>query len=337
MWVLSYSYLFITPSILLSNNFILKQVKILSQSFSTLILLDGFKMDFFMAKTEKNVEELMNQNPELIDVIVCNHVSTVDFLAVIAYLQKFKIGSYNFVLKNEIVYTPGFGLVMYASPDIKLNRNWEKDKETFGKQIDKIKTDSTTNPLGLVEPNGDKQIILIFPEGTRLNKKKLEEAQTFSLANNLPVFNNLLVPKTKGLWYLINHLDKTNKLGRVWDLTLAIPKFLGKSAYITDIITKPVGPVYGIFRELELEKTQYQDLDQFKIWFLKNWKLKDDFLQNYTKFIYDKINWDDLKFRHLTVITLVILLGWLTLTNKYGRYYLLISFVLAYLLILFKL
>jgi 1-acyl-sn-glycerol-3-phosphate acyltransferase len=326
LWVLSYSYLLITPSILLSNNFILKHAKILSQSFSTMMLLDGFKMDFFMADTEKNVEQLISQNPELIDVIVCNHVSTVDFLIIMAYLQKFKIGSFNFVLKNEIVYTPGFGLIMYGSPDIKLNRNWEKDKETFGKQIDKIQTNS-----------GEKQIILIFPEGTRLTKKKLEEGQQFSIDNNLPVFKNLLVPKTKGLWHLINHLDQTKRLGRVWDITLAIPKFLGKSAYLSDIVSKPIGPVYGIFRELELPKNEYQDLDKFKNWFLKNWKLKDDFLQNYTKFIYRRVKYEDLKYKHIAITTLVIILGLMLVSNKYGRYYLLISLVLSYILILFKL
>lgn len=323
----TYSYLLITPSILLSNNFFLKQVKILSQTFSTMMLLDSFNIDFFMAKTEQNVEKLMNQNPELIDIIVCNHVSTIDFLIAIAYLQKFKIGSYNFVLKNDLVYAPGCGLIIYASPDIKLNRNWEKDKKNFGKKIDRIKT----------EPNGDKQIILIFPEGTRLNNKKLEEARQFSITNNLPIFNNLLVPKTKGLWYLINYLKHTNKLGRLWDLTLAIPKFLGKSAYLTDIMATSVGPVYGIFRELELKNSEYKDLDQFKIWFLKKWKIKDDFLQNYNHLIYEKIIWHDLKFRHLIFIILITLIGYKTLTNKHGKYYMLLSFILSYFLILCKL
>lgn len=327
MWILSYSYLLITPSILMSNNFILKQVKVLSQSFSTIMLLDNFKIDFFMTKTEKNVEKLINQNPELIDVIVCNHISTIDFLIVVAYLQKFKIGSFNFVLKNEIVYTPGFGFIMYASPDLKLNRNWEKDKETFGKQINKIN----------LESNGDKQIIIIFPEGTRLTNKKLEEGHKFSIDNNLHVFKNLLVPKTKGLWYLINHLDQNNKMGRLWDLTLAIPNFLDKSIYLTDIITKPIGPVYGIFRELELDKNKYQDLEKFKTWFLKKWKLKDDFLQNYKSFVYEKIIWNDIKIKHLVIVIFITIIGWLTLTNKYGRYYLLISFILAYILIIFKL
>jgi 1-acyl-sn-glycerol-3-phosphate acyltransferase len=76
-----------------------------------------------MAKTDKNINYLINQNPELIDIVICNHVSTIDFLIVMAYLQKFNISGYNFVLKNEIIYTPGFGFIMYASQDIKLNRN----------------------------------------------------------------------------------------------------------------------------------------------------------------------------------------------------------------------
>lgn len=323
MWILSYSYLLITPSILLSNKYILEQVKKISQTFSTIMLSDSFKVDFFMAKTEKNVEQLINQNTDLIDIMICNHVSTIDFLIIMAYLQNFKIGSYNFVIKNEITYTPGFGLIMYASSDIKLNRNWEKDKKILGNQIDKIK-------------NNKKQIIIIFPEGTRLNETKLKEGQQFSTSTNIPIFNNLLVPKTKGLYYIINHLDKTNKLGRIWDLTLAIPKFLKKSAYITDIIGQPIKSVYGIFRELELEKNKYQDLDNFKTWFFEKWKIKDDFLQNYKKFIYEKINQDNYNFIHIAIVILVILLGCFTLTNKYGRYYLLLSFVLSYFLIVFK-
>jgi 1-acyl-sn-glycerol-3-phosphate acyltransferase len=326
MWILSYSYLLITPSFILSNNFILKQSKILSQSFSTMMLLDSYKIDFFMAKSDKNIEQLIKQNPNLIDIIICNHISAIDFLIVMAYLQKFKIQNFNFVLKNEIIYIPGFGLIMYTNSDIKLNRKWDKDKDNLRKQINKIK----------VESNKDKQIILIFPEGTRLNKNKLNKAQKFSVDNNLPVFNNLLVPKTKGLWYLINYLKTSNKLGRVWDLTLVVPKFLGKSTNIIKITTQPIGPVYGIFRELELDKNNYQDLNQFKFWFLKNWKIKDNFLQNYKSFIYNKIILNDFKLIHIISIAIITLLGCISLTNKHTRRYIIISIMISYLFILFK-
>ncbi len=324
-WVLAYSYLLLTPSVLLSNDYLINLVKKLSQSLSTFMLLDGFNTDFYLASSDQDIEKKIKQNPELIDIIVCNHVSTLDFLIVMTYLQNFGISSYNFVLKNTINYFPGFGLIMYANPDIKLSRNWEKDKDNFGKQIDKIKTTNKT-----------KQVILIFPEGTRLTNKKLDEAKQFSLSNNLPVYQNVLVPKAKGLWFIINHLAKTKKLGRVWDLTLAIPKFLGKQAYVSDILGKPIGPIYGIMRELQVNQ-DYQDLELFKKWLFKNWKMKDDFLTHYKSFVYKKIIFEDLKYRHLAMVSLVSLIFSLGLTTKYGRYYLVISFVLAYILIIFKL
>jgi hypothetical protein len=322
-WILAHSYLLVTPSILLGNQTLINLVKELSQTFSTRILLDGFSTQFFMAANQTNIQLEINQNIDLIDIMVCNHVSTFDFLIAMAYLKNFNIGSYNFVLKNEITYFPGFGLIMYASPDIKLNRRWEQDKLNLGKQIDKIKTN-----------HSDKQVILIFPEGTRLTKEKLLEGHKFSELNNLPIFENLLVPKTKGLWTLISHLSQTKRLGKIWDLTLAIPKFMGKSAYLTDIIGKKMGPVYGIFRELK--NCQYQNLNEFKSWFIKNWQIKDELLSNYNKFIYNQIEFSD-KSSHILLITLTIILSTIMLTNKYSRGYLLLSFLLAYTLIIFKL
>jgi 1-acyl-sn-glycerol-3-phosphate acyltransferase len=241
-------------------------------------------------------------------------------------LQSINITGFNFVLKNEIIYTPGFGYIMYASSDIKLNRNWEKDREIIGKQINKLSENI----------NDKKQIILIFPEGTRLTQKKLKEGQEFSKKNNIEVYNNLLVPKTKGLWFIINHLKNSRRLGRVWDVTLVIPKYMGKSAYLTDIFGKSIGPVYMDIRQLNLPKST-QDLEKFKNWFLKNWKIKDDFIQFYKNNLYQKLEIKDRKYNQMALLTLISILAILLLSNKYGRYYLALSLVLSYTLILFKL
>lgn len=325
-WVLSYSYSVLTPSILLSNNKMVNFAKELSQTFNSFMLNEGFNMEFYADSSSSNYQNLINQNTDLIDILICNHVSTLDFLIIMSFLQTVNISGFNFVLKNEIVYTPGFGYIMYANSDVKLNRNWEKDKEIIGKQLNRLVKDSS----------GQKQIILIFPEGTRLTPKKLVEGQEFSKKNNIQVFNNLLVPKTKGLWFLINNLKETKKLGRVWDITLAIPKFIGKSAYVSDILGKSIGPVYFNIRELEIPNF-YQDLEKFKFWFLKNWKIKDDFIQFYKNNLYQKVELENKKYNQMALITMICLLTCLLLSNKYGRYYLIISLVLSYVLILFKL
>ena len=326
-YCISYGYLFLTPSVLISKklaNKLSKNCIKLSQSLTTIALKDGFKADFHLVSSPNNFKELANQNPELIDILVCNHLSTFDFLIIKSYLQYIGIDSFNYFIKNTINYVPGIGLVMYSSTAIKLFRNWEKDKDNLVNQINKIETG----------PNSNKQFIIIFPEGTRLTSKKLEEGQNFSKSNNLPIYDNLLVPKSKGLWFLVNHLNKSNKLGRIWDLTLAIPKFMKKSAYINDVFGKPIGPVYGMMKELRID-FDAQDSELFKSWLLKNWKIKDDFLKNYNKYIYKKLEFDDPKYRHIAIIALVCLIFSLLLGVKYGRYYLIMSLIISYIFIIF--
>jgi len=319
---ISYSYLFLTPCILISkefaNKFSNKCIK-LSQPLTTLGLKNSFKTDFHLVSSQDNLKELANENPELIDILVCNHISTFDFLIIKSYLQYIGIDSFNYFIKNSINYVPGVGLVMYSSTAIKLSRNWEKDKDNLIKQLDMFKT------------NSKKQFIIIFPEGTRLTQKKQEEGKEFSKLNNLPIYDNLLVPKSKGLGFLINYLKKTNKLGRIWDLTLAIPKFMGKSSYIHNIFGKPIGPIYGMMRELRINFNT-QDPETFKSWLLEEWKNKDIFLNNYKKYIYKKLDFDP-KYIHIVVIILVCLLFSLFLRSKYGRYYIIISLIVSYILI----
>ncbi len=323
--ILGYSYALITPALLIGYTPIIDYVKLLAQTFFTIVLVKGFKTKFKLAESKQNITQLINENPDKIDILVCNHTSSLDFLIIMSYLQEFQIEIFNFVLKSDIIYTPGFGFIMYGSSDVKLNRNWEQDKETLGKQLDKIKF------------TGKKQVILIFPEGTRLTETKLKEGQEFSKKNSLPVFSNLMVPKSKGLWFIINHLAQTNKLGKIWDISLIFPKYLKKSIGFTNILAEPIGDVNVIWRHVELTKN-YSNQNEFKAWLINLWITKDSLIKHYDKIIYKEI------FPHtkaktstklLTIIISVLIIG--LLLNKYGRNYMLVSLLLSYVLIIFRL
>jgi 1-acyl-sn-glycerol-3-phosphate acyltransferase len=317
--------LILTPAFLIGNIPLVSYVKTLAQGFFTLVFKYGFKANFKLTESKQDIKTLINENTDKIDLIVCNHTSTLDFLILMSYLQEFQIDSYNFVLKNQITYVPGFGFIMYTNPDVKLNRNWEQDKDTLAKQLDGIKT------------NGKKQVIIIFPEGTRLNEKKLKEGQEFSVKNNLPVYENLMVPKSKGLWFITNHLSKTNRLGRIWDTTIILPKFIGKDIGLKDILGKTLGDINMIWREVTLPEN-YEDNETFKTWLLNIWITKDSFIKNYNQIFYHQLE-SNLSLKHSTKLLLVIfLLSALGIGfNKYGRYYLSISFILSYVFIFFKL
>jgi len=324
-WVMAYSYVVLTPSILLSNDYLIKYVKKLSQTLTIFTLIYGFKSEFYLTSTQQNIKELMNQNTDLVDIIVCNHITTIDFLIVIVYLKYLNISNFNFILNYKVKHIAGFGLIMYANPDIKVFRNWELDQDNMQKQIQNFNTNVSSK----------KQVLIIFPEGTRYTKEKFEIAQEFSKSKGIPIYDHLLVPKARGLWFLINNFKKVNKLGRVWDITLTVPSMLGKSAYVKDLLGKPIGPVYGTIKELKLD-VNYEDLETFKTWLFKNWVIKDNFMKHYKKFVYKKLYFDKTKYKHLAIIVLVCLIFSLLLSFKYGRYYLLISLVIGYMLIFFK-
>jgi 1-acyl-sn-glycerol-3-phosphate acyltransferase len=322
--ILGYSYMLLTPALLIGCTPIVNYAKQIINSFITTLITKGFKANLKLAETKQDIKKLINENTDKVDIIVCNHISTFD-LIIAGYLKEFEIDSCNVIFKNEIVYTPGFGYILYANTDIKLKRNWEQDKEALGKQLDNIK------------PNGKKQVIIIFPEGTRLTEQKLKEGQEFSKLNNLPVYENLMVPKSKGLWFIVNKLSETNKLGRIWDVTFVFPKFLKKSISYSDVFGKSMGDVNAIWREVVLEK-DYKDSDAFKKWLINLWVTKDSLIKYHEKIIFNEI-YPESKIKTseklIAIITLLVFVG--LLFNKYGRYYLLGSFILSYILILFKL
>mgnify|MGYP000297629202 CR=1 FL=1 len=324
-WIMAYSYVVLTPSILISNNYLIKLVKKLSQTLIIFTLIYGFKTEFYLTNTQQNIKELINQNTHLVDIVICNHITTIDFLIVISYLKYLGITSTNILLNYKVKNLLGIGLVAYANTDIKVFRNWELDQDNMLKQIEKFNNNVSSK----------KEVLIIFPEGTRYTKDKFDIAQNFSKSKGIPVYDNLLVPKARGLWFLINNFKKANKLGRVWDITLTVPSILGKSGYIQDLIGKPVGPVYGTIKELKLD-FNHEDLETFKSWLFKNWKNKDDFIRYYKNFIYKKLYFDNTKYKHLAIIVLVCFIFSLFLSKKYGRYYLFVSVVIAYMLIIFN-
>ena len=139
-WIIAYSYLVLTPSILVSNDYLIKLVRKLSQTLTVFALIYGFKSEFYLTNTQQNIKELINQNPNLVDIIICNHITTIDFLIILVYLKYFGINSISFLMHYKVNYIVGFGLVMYANSNINVFRNWELDQDNMCKQIDNFKT-----------------------------------------------------------------------------------------------------------------------------------------------------------------------------------------------------
>lgn len=321
--IYSYTYILITPSILLHlSPMTIKYIKILSQSFVKFMFIYGFKCNFYQAQTEQKIKELLKNNKDKIDIIISNHISHIDYFIIHCILKQYKTFDTFGIIGNSVKYYPGFGLVMNLGDNVEVNRNWQLDKNIIEPQLDEIKID-----------NKLKKVIIIFPEGMRMMEDRLITAQQFSKDNNIHRYENILVPKIKGIWTIINHLTKTNRLGNIWDVSVIIPKYLRKKAELTDLIKNNIGNIFIHMRTVSI-KANY-NYDEFKENFYDFWKEKDDLIINYKKFNYNEIDFNDKKTYTFNNIILIVisLFGIYLLTKKSGRYYLLISFILSYVFI----
>eukprot|EP00028_Trichosphaerium_sp_Am-I-7-wt_P007665 CAMPEP_0168534300 /NCGR_PEP_ID=MMETSP0405-20121227/17793_1 /TAXON_ID=498012 /ORGANISM="Trichosphaerium sp, Strain Am-I-7 wt" /LENGTH=222 /DNA_ID=CAMNT_0008560931 /DNA_START=388 /DNA_END=1053 /DNA_ORIENTATION=- len=115
------------------------------------------------------------------------------------------MGKLKIVIKGVVRYIPFVGTGLLALGSVFLDRNWDKDQVTINKAFKRLITDKL--PFWF----------LSFPEGTRFSEEKLKASQEFCKKKDLPVFNNVLYPRVKGLREAIKVLGQD--LDAVYDLT----------------------------------------------------------------------------------------------------------------------
>ena len=312
VWFSYISYFLIFPFYLTGNYN--KISEIIKQTFQSLI--ESQLKYSFNPKIHYN--DLIYPTKDKIDIVMANHFSTIDWELILSMFNKSNIHNYIIVGKKELNYFPGFGLHFMIDKHIKLVRNWEQDKESLFKQIDKIN-------------NG---VIFIFPEGTRYDEDKFKKAQDFSLNNNLPIYTNLLVPKSKGLWSIYNQLKEKNKLGKIIDMTMILKNYKNKNVYLSDL-NNDIGDVYIINRELEYP-SNYINNEDFKKYLLNEWKNKDIIMNNYNKINYNILELKNNLFDLYIAFLLIALITFGLYYKKEIRYYLLCVMILSYTMVFFS-
>ena len=310
IWYIYTSYGYLSPLILINkHDEIINFVQEIWQILCAYGIKYGFQSDIYY--TDK-IEIKQNNK---INIFVCNHVASIDMFIILGFLKHCGIGKWIAFTKKELVYFPGFGLSCKFGKHIKLARNWDEDKDSMIKQFEKI----------------DEGNIIIFPEGTRFEPKKFQEGQIFSQENGLPIYDNLLVPKTKGLWMLYNYLKENNKLGDMYDISVIIQNFLGKKAHMSELFSKPMGNTFLITRKLNIP-SNLSDMFDFKMWFLKEWKEKDKLINMYQTIVYEKMKSINEKSTLFLNVAFFGLCTYGLFTQKYLRYYFMGSIGLGYLL-----
>lgn len=205
-----------------------------------------------------------------IDIYTGNHFNYLDFLSHLSIIKNFYEGDIFLMYSNYVDNIPIIGRWFKYSNNISIKKKLVDDKKPLLDFIKKV----------------NKGIIFMYPEGTRITSKKLNKAKEYSKENFNMEFNNLLVPKFKGLHLIINELNKNNKLGNIIDGTIKVENLELDNHKIKNILSKKLGKTYCQIRTYKPEVIE--DYEIFKLWFLQIWKIKDYYLNYYQYYNYQE-------------------------------------------------
>lgn len=146
-------------------------------------------------------------------IIICNHQTTIDWLYLLQFAYLFDGSFIKIILKKELLKIPIIGQAMQFFEFIFLNRKWKQDQEILYESCSVIKTDKNAF------------WILIFPEGTIFTKETKQKSDDYGKLYNLKNFENVLLPKDKGLNFCLQNLP----CDVIYDLTIGYSNSLSYS------------------------------------------------------------------------------------------------------------
>ena len=313
IFIIASNNLILLPSYLIGKkDTSINYIKKILQSMVSFMLCHIFKTNIYYS----NLITLSEDNK--IDIIISNHMATFDFIVVLSILNQMGIHHYNMVTRRGMVYYPFFGSIIDAGRDIKLNRKWMEDERPLQRSVSKLKSG----------------VIVMFPEGTRFTLEKQIKADQFCTERGIPLYQNTLCPRTKGMWKIISELRKQNKLGKLYDLSLTCPKFKKQPIYIDKIMKYGMGDIFVMINQIQLPSDEIIfNMDKFKYWFYYVWHEKDKRMNYYNQLIYQKVERTD--FEYITELVCIILVS-IKLTSKYKGKDLAFFLVVSYLIIMIR-
>lgn len=139
-------------------------------------------------------------------IVIANHQSMGDIPVMLCLaLKKDRVGDLKWLVKDQLKFMPGIGWGLKFLDALFLKRRWAEDQQTVKETFDRYVSMKT--PLWL----------LLFPEGTRANKKKIlsHRAKTTETHYVLP-------PRSKGFTASVQGLRSV--VQAIYDLTIIYPE-----------------------------------------------------------------------------------------------------------------
>jgi 1-acyl-sn-glycerol-3-phosphate acyltransferase len=208
-------------------------------------------------------------------VLIANHQIYTDWLYLwwIAYCNGMH-GRLYIILKESLKHIPVLGWGMQFSQFIFLKRNWEKDKPSMAKALQRL--NKKANAMWL----------LLFPEGTNLAPSTRERSSEWAKKTKVKDTEHVLLPRSTGLQFCLQELRGT--VDYLYDCTIAY-EGVPRGEYAQDIFTlkaaylegRPPKSVSMYWRRFKISTIPLDNDKAFDLWLQARWREKDYLLELY--------------------------------------------------------
>jgi len=201
--------------------------------------------------------------------VVMNHRWLADWMACFQVaIRKGRLGCVKLFAKKSVLYLQPFGLGLLAVGWPLLSRNWEEDQRTINNTFYNLKTRKL--PFWLAS----------HVEGTRITPEKLKQSHEYAKKNDLPILNNVLLPRKRGFVTTIkalrDNLDAIYDLTAVWGDGKTEPKF-------EDIVMRRGITLHIHVRRFPMNQIPIQDEELYN-WLIERFKEKDQLIEHLKQF-----------------------------------------------------
>jgi lysocardiolipin and lysophospholipid acyltransferase len=198
-------------------------------------------------------------------VILVNHRCHLDWFFLWSIIaRQGDLSSWKPMMKMSLKKIPLLGWLVQFPMHIFLNRNWEADKEEVSTKLHFF--NALNYPLQL----------LMFPDGADLTAKSKARSDAFATSHNLPKYDYLLHPHTKGFTYSVSTLKKSG-LDSIVDITIAYPDVLPKTEI--DFIKGRIPREIHYYIEHHSLKNLPDNEEGLAQWLQERWKEKEERLK----------------------------------------------------------
>ncbi|XP_035665785.1 lysocardiolipin acyltransferase 1-like isoform X1 [Branchiostoma floridae] len=156
-------------------------------------------------------------------LLIMNHRTRLDWMFLWMYLiRRGQLSKEKIILKNELRKIPGAGWGLETACFLFITRRWEEDEKIMKKILDYLSS------------IGHRTQLLLFPEGTDFTERTRQRSDAYAEKNNLPKYDYVLHPRTKGFVYIAEKLIKEHNLDAIHDITVGYPN--GKAQTEADLL-----------------------------------------------------------------------------------------------------